>query len=188
MLLDTENSVPGVTTGKIRSELRTIGTIWRTDGGKLNPNAGDLDVTAGWGHAGKDGVTMPGKGKIVERDYTSEERAAIKEGAETLGLSLEEAIEHLGESTCDVYLNNIAYWKNVPLKVWDYHIGGYQIIKKWLSYREYELLGRALTVEEAREVMNIARRIAANLLLEPVLDANYQAIKNSTYAWPTRED
>ena len=27
-------------------------------------------VTAGWGHAGQGGVTMPGKGKIIDRDYT----------------------------------------------------------------------------------------------------------------------
>ena len=37
---------------------------------------------------------------------------------------------------------------------------------------------------KARELMNIARRIAAILLLEPSLDGNYQAIKNSTYSWP----
>ncbi len=188
MLLDTESSVPDVTSGKIRTELRSIAVIWRTDGGKLNPDVGDLDVTAGWGHAGKDGVTMPGKGKIIERDYTSDERAALKEGAQALGITMEEAIEHLGETTCDIYLNNIAYWKNVPRKVWDYTLGGYQVIKKWLSYREHELLGRALTVEEAREVTNMARRIAAILLLEPALDENYRAIKSSTYTWPSLEN
>ena len=64
-------------------------------------------------------------------------------------------------------------------------IGGYQVIKKWLSYRELELLGRPLTPDEAREVMNMARRIAAIVLLEPALDANYQAIKDSTYSWPS---
>ncbi len=187
LLLDTESSVPGVTAGKIRGELRSIATIAGVDGGKLNPDAGDLAVTAGWGHAGKDGVTMPGKGKIVGRDYTFEERSACKEGAEALGLSVEEAIEHLGESTYDIYLSDIAFWKNVPSNVWDYHIGGYQVIKKWLSYREFELLGRALGVEEAREVMNIARRIAAILLLEPALDLNYQTIKQSCYPWPALE-
>ena len=31
--------------------------------------------------------------------------------------------------------------------------------------------------------MNIARRIAAILLLEPALDANYKAVKQSTYTW-----
>jgi len=129
------------------------------------------------------GITMPGKGKLIERDYTPEERQAIEAGAKRQGLSTEEIFAHLGEGTCDVYLNEVAYWKNIPARVWDYTIGGYQVIKKWLSYREHKLLGRALTVDEAREVMNIARRIAAILLLEPSLDANYQAIKTATYNW-----
>ena len=30
----------------------------------------DLAVTTGWAHASKDGVTMPGKDKLIERDYT----------------------------------------------------------------------------------------------------------------------
>ena len=29
----------------------------------------------------------------------------------------------------------------MPANVWEYYIGGYQVIKKWLSYREQELLG-----------------------------------------------
>src|SRR5205807_2254913 len=110
---------------------------------------------------------------------------SIERGAALVGLSTEEACGHLGESTCDVYLNDVAYWKNIPARVWEYTIGGYQVIKKWLSYRELELLGRPLTPDEAREVMNMARRIAAIVLLEPALDANYQAVKEATYAWPT---
>jgi hypothetical protein len=51
------------------------------------------------------------------------------------------------------------------------------------SYREHKLLGRPLNTDEAREVMNIARRVASILLLEPSLDANYQAIKTATYSW-----
>jgi hypothetical protein len=153
----------------------------------LNPAAGDLAVTAGWGHAGQGGVTMPGKGRIVDRDYTPEEQAAIEEGARALGLSAKEAFARLGEKTIDVYLNDRAYWRNVPANVWDYVIGGYQVMKKWLSYRERDLLGRSLTSDEAREVMNTARRIAAILLLEPALDANYQAAKETVYQWPPSE-
>ena len=67
--------------------------------------------------------------------------------------------------------------------MWGYTIGGYQVIKKWLSYRERPLLGRDLTVTEARYVTEMARRIAAILLLEPALDANYEAVKADTYAW-----
>lgn len=41
-----------------------------------------------------------------------------------MGLRTEDAIEHLSETTRDVYLNGIAYWKNVPSRVWNYTIGG----------------------------------------------------------------
>lgn len=91
---------------------------------------------------------------------------------------------HLGKTTCDIYLNDVAFWRNVPIKVWDYTIGGYQVIKKWLSYRERDILGRGLTLDEAREVTNMARRIAAILLLVPKLNENYSAIKESCYPWP----
>ena len=57
------------------------------------------------------------------------------------------------------------------------------MIKKWLSYREKELLGRALKIEEARYVTEVVRRIAALLLLSPALDANYEAVKESCYVW-----
>jgi hypothetical protein len=42
---------------------------------------------------------------------------------------------------------------------------------------------RSLKPEEVMEVTNMARRIAAILLLEPELDANYQTVKQSTYQW-----
>ncbi len=44
------------------------------------------------------------------------------------------------------------------MRVREYTLGGYQVIKKWLSYREKELPGRSLTADEARYVANVARR------------------------------
>lgn len=71
----------------------------------------------------------------------------------------------------------------MPANVWAYTIGGYQVIKRWLSYREHALIGRALKVEEVREVSGIVRRIAALLLLGPRLDASYRAVTADTYPW-----
>ena len=71
----------------------------------------------------------------------------------------------LGETTCDVYLNGEAYWRNLPSAVWDYRLGGYQVLKKWLSYRENEILGRSLRSEEVQHFADTARRIAALLLV-----------------------
>ena len=84
--------------------------------------------------------------------------------------------EPLGIQTCDIFLNDVAYWANVPLWAWDFTIGGYQVMKKWLSYREASILGREITKLELREFRDIARRLVALLLLQPDLDANYAAI------------
>ncbi len=70
----------------------------------------------------------------------------------------------LGETTFDVYLNDRAYWRNVPAAVWNYKLGGYQVLKKWLSYRERNILGRPLLPEEVEHFTDTARRIAAVLL------------------------
>ena len=128
----------------------------RDDGKQANPANGDLDVTAGWGHAGKGGVTMPGRGK-VQRSEGGSQRS---------------------DRTCyDIFLNDDCCWRNVPEPVWEYTIGGYQVIKKWLSYREQPLLGRSLTLAEVQYVTEVARRIAALLALQDRLDANYRDCK-----------
>jgi hypothetical protein len=182
-MLDVENSVPRITKGNVRTELKPIGLITCAGPGRLNPDAGDLDVTARWGfHSGT--TTMPAKGRWEQREYLPAEREAIEAGAREQGLTAEQALACLGQTTCDVYLNDRAFWKNVPIRVWEYTLGGYQVIKKWLSYREKELLGRGLSMDEARYVTEMARRIAALLLLGPALDANYEAVKAATYAWP----
>ncbi len=166
-LLDTERPVEGVTTGKIKPVLRTIGVPSHVEGKQLDEHKGDLDLTAGWGHAGKKGVCMPGKGRLEERDTTD---PAQKNA--------------FGEATLDVYLNDAAYWANIPRAVWDFYIGGYQVIKKWLSYRDKAILGRALKIEEVEYVTEMARRIAALILLQPELDENYRAVKADTWPWP----
>jgi hypothetical protein len=61
-------------------------------------------------------------------------------------------------------------------------------LKKWLSYRDKKVLGRGLSLDEIGEVRDIARRVAAILLMEPSLDANYQAVKSSTHKWTSPEN
>lgn len=57
------------------------------------------------------------------------------------------------------------------------------MLKKWLSYREKAILGRGLTEEEVSYVQQVARRIAALILLGPELDANYERVKADPYPW-----
>ena len=163
-LLDTELPVPGVTDGKIRPEFKSIADLHFM-------GETDFRVTAGWGHAGKEGVTMPGKGKLLTRAYRGDEEPP------------EPLRSLLGKSTHDVYLNDTAYWRNVPEKVWDFTIGGYQMMKKWLSYREHHFLARPLMTDEARYVTHMARRLTALVLLQSELDENYRHITATYHDW-----
>ena len=167
-LLDTETAVPGVTSGAIRPELRSVAVVSRVGGGALKPE--EFALTAGWGSGGQGRITMPGKGKTESRAATPEEQSTSFGNAPTL----------------DVYLNEAAYWKNIPQPVYDFTIGGYQVIKKWLSYREQRVLGRALSMAEMMEVTAMARRLAALVLLQPALDDNYRLSVAATAAtWPS---
>ena len=149
-LLDSETAVPGVTTGTLRPEMASIG-VPATAAGR-NMSGDDFSATAGWGHFGTGDAVMPGQGRAEQRPYTADERAALGD-----------AITTLGESTVDVYLNDRAYWRNVPINVWNYKLGGYQVLKKWLSYREHRVLGRPLLPEEVQHFTDTARRIGGIL-------------------------
>ena len=151
-LLDSDTLVPGVTTGTLRPEAAAIAVPSTTAGGNMDGD--DFALMAGWGHLGQGEAVMPGQGRVVERPYTVDECAALGEASTTLG-----------ETTFDVHLNDRAYWRNVPAAVWSYKLGGYQVLKKWLSYRERGVLGRALRPEEVQHFTDTARRIAAILLL-----------------------
>ena len=199
-LLDPEAKVAGVTTGKLSPALKLIGVPTKVGGGNFTDD--DYAVTARWGIAGKGGITMPGKGRVVSRPFDAAERTALEDvsgtalaaGPPTIGSTPRpaasavplSAIALLGEETCDIYLNENAYWKNVPRPVWEYTLGGYQVLKKWLSYREQTLLGRPLTVDEVTYFRDTIRRITTLLGLGPQLDQNYAEVKLNVYVWPMK--
>lgn len=171
-LLDTENPVVGVTSGAVVEHLKVLGLI----------SANNLRVAAGWGSKDNKGRVNPGRGKTEQRAWTDTEKAAMAPGFAALGLTEVQALGLLGKAV-DVYLNETTFWRAVPEAVWNYHIGGYQVLKKWLSYREEGLLGRHLTKNEAQEVTGMVRRMTALVLLAPELDASYAAVKAKTYKW-----
>lgn len=169
-LLDIRTAVPQIDL-KPSALNKTVGAISRTDG--ATPAPADLAITAGWGvgqtrtlpsgaitHA-----VMPGSGLLVQRPRAQEDAPLLSEEQRAL----------LGEEVIDVFLNDHTYWSSVPEAAWDFKIGGFQVLRKWLSYRELTLLGRVLSLNEVREFASIARRLTEIALLGPELDANYRA-------------
>ena len=178
-LLDSDTPVPGVTAGELRPEIAAIAVPSTTD--DRNMTGDDFALTAGWGHFGSGEAVMPGQGRAIERAYTAQERDALsghsgesrnpdalanaQSASANAALDPAATMAVLGETTYDIYLNDRAYWQNVPANVWHYKLGGYQVLKKWLSYREQTVLARPLNLEEVQHFYDTARRIGAILML-----------------------
>jgi hypothetical protein len=153
-LLLPDRPVPGVTSGRLRREIRALGVPSKVGGGPIDPST-DLKVEAGWGFRGQKNAVMCGKGKVIPS-------RADPGGA------------------VDLFINDRVSWSNVPADVWALTIGGYPVLKKWLSYREFKVLGRPLREEEMTYFTEVVRRLKALLLLGPALDANYRTAAAGT--------
>ena len=107
-------------------------------------------ATAGWEHSGSGNVVMLGTGRANQRELTSDKRAAFAH-----------AIPTLGDATFDIWPHDRAFWRHVPTGAGNYRLGGYQVLKKWLSYRERSIPKRPLHPEEIQHFTDAAHRIAA---------------------------
>jgi hypothetical protein len=52
-----------------------------------------------------------------------------------------------------LYINPQQYFAPVPAEVWNFHIGGYQVLDKYLKSRK----GRELSLDEIENVMNVVK-------------------------------
>lgn len=131
---------------------RALGRLSRTDGKQVRPDDLTLTVTY-WGG---------GKGRWKHRPFMAEELPSPDYG------------DAWGGRTGDLYLNDDAYFANVPESVWNYQLGGYPVLKKWLGYRQADRRrGEPLTDAERRWFRETIQRVAALLALGPTLDHLY---------------
>jgi len=127
-----------------------VGVLQRQDQEQVAPD--DLKITITyWGG---------GKGRWKPRAFLEEEKPAV------------EYAGAWGERTGDLFINDTTFFANVPEAVWKYQLGGYPVLKKWLSYRQADRRdGKPLTDVERRWFRSIIQRIAALLALSPLLNS-----------------
>ena len=59
-----------------------------------------------------------------------------------------------------LYINMTQYFDNVPTDVWEFHIGGYQVIDKYLKYRKESAINRPLNLDEIQNIENVVKILA----------------------------
>ncbi|HXI87630.1 MAG TPA: type ISP restriction/modification enzyme [Parvularculaceae bacterium] len=70
-----------------------------------------------------------------------------------------------------IYVNEAQKFAPVPLEVWNFHIGGYQVLAKYLKDRK----GRTLTLDEINNVENVANVLAFTIEQMGKIDEAYRA-------------
>jgi hypothetical protein len=80
----------------------------------------------------------------------------------------------IGQASFNSLRETGAYWIH-KAGMWEYELGGYPVVKKWLAYRDN---GRrpdtALTLDEAEHLRGMVQRLAALLTLHEQLSVLYE--------------
>jgi predicted helicase len=72
-----------------------------------------------------------------------------------------------------VYINDEKYFEGITKEVWDYEIGGYQVMRKYLRSRKNRLM------QDARHYCQIATAIAKTIEIQASLDEIFTQIEES---------
>ena len=81
-----------------------------------------------------------------------------------------EAVRYSPEEQA-IWINEIQFFKPVPQGVWDFHIGGYQVLDKYLKSRK----GRKLSLDEINHVGAVADSLAFTIEQMAKIDEAYRA-------------
>lgn len=86
------------------------------------------------------------------------------------GVHTVEAVHYSPEQKAG-WINKSQFFKPVPQDVWDFHIGGYQVLDKYLKSRK----GRTLSLDEINHVSAIADSLAFTIEQMARIDEAYRA-------------
>jgi predicted helicase len=73
------------------------------------------------------------------------------------------------------YINKAQYFERVPLELWEYQIGGYQVLEKWLKDRR----DRRLSLDEIKTYCRVVTAIQCTIALQEEIDALYPEVERN---------
>jgi predicted helicase len=74
-----------------------------------------------------------------------------------------------------VHINAKKWFAGIPSEVWEYHIGGYQVLEKWLKDRK----GKGLSSEEVVHYTRVVTAIAETINIQRSLDDLFAEVETS---------
>ncbi len=77
-----------------------------------------------------------------------------------------------------VYINKTQYFEGVEPEVWEYQIGGYQVLDKWLKDRKK----RILNLDDIKHYCRVVTALAKTTEIQAKIDALYPEVERETLA------
>lgn len=74
-----------------------------------------------------------------------------------------------------IYINDKQYFENIKPEIWNYYIGGYQVLDKWLKDR----IGKTLLAEDIKHYLKIITAIKHTIELQKKIDQLYSKVEKS---------
>ena len=79
------------------------------------------------------------------------------------------------QNTHRIYINSSQYFENILPDLWNYYIGGYQVLNKWLKDRK----GRYLSSEEIRHYCRVVTALSQTIEIQKQIDHLYPQVEAS---------
>ena len=92
-----------------------------------------------------------------------------------VGAGLAPALEKKSKTNGKVFINKTQYFSNIDKNTWEYQIGGYQVMHKWLKDRK----GRTLSLEDIQHYIKIARALQLTNEYQKKIDILYPKIEQN---------
>ena len=116
-------------------------------------------------------ITFPEKGsnevEFVKYELSVASALADASNADNHASPNGDATDKMGK----VFINKTQYFENVPETAWNFHIGGYQVLQKWLKDRK----GRTLSFDDLEHYAKVVSALSQTIELMQKIDQTIEA-------------
>ena len=74
-----------------------------------------------------------------------------------------------------LYINDNQYFEGIPKEIWNYHIGGYQVLDKWMKDR----IGKSLSRGDIEHYLKVIDVLGKTIEAQNIIDRLYIKVENN---------
>ena len=120
-------------------------------------------------------MKSPQLNKTFSRFEVSGDNVVKKVEYVPVGAGLAPARKKNSKTNGNVFINKTQYFSNIDKNIWEYQIGGYQVMHKWLKDRK----GRTLTLEDIQHYIKITKALQLTIEYQKKIDKLYPKVEKN---------